>query len=242
MMARAEITEAIEWAAAPYADATSATEALRSRASQVPEDGYGTGPLRILSAACDRFYKVGFHGTSTRDIATAAGMSATALYAHYPSKQAMLAKLCILGTASALEALRKGGDPALPPVQRLRSAVYSFACWHANNYIIGRVAQWDLSALEPSSFEVVASLRRDIDRELRATLTEGVTTREFAIHDLTGTTLAILSLCIDIVRWFPSRRIRVAEDIASTYVGLVESMVLSGAAREQTPRSVIGRP
>jgi len=240
-MARAEIKEAIDWAMAPYADATSATQALRSHASQAPENGYGTGSVRILSAACDRFYKVGFHGTSTRDIATAAGMSATAIYAHYSSKQSMLAKLCILGTASALESLQRGADADLPPTQRLRSAVYSFARWHGENYIIGRVAQWDLAALEPSSFEVVASLRRDIDKELRRTLTEGIEAGEFSIPDLTGTSLAILSLCIDIVRWFPSRRIRAPEEIASTYAALVESMVLPSSALEQAPRSASRR-
>jgi AcrR family transcriptional regulator len=224
-MGPAEIAEVIRRTIAPYEDVTAAHLASGTHGSRPAEVGRGKGPLRILVAACGEFFRVGYHGTSTRDIAAAAGMSATAVYAHYPSKEAMLFKLCVLGSGSALETLRKAADPGYGPVQRLRSAVYAFAYWHAENHVLARVAQWDLAALEPASFQVVASLRRETDHVIRSILVEGVKTGEFAIPDLTGSTLAILSLCIDIVRWYPSRRIHVPEEIASTYVALVEAMV-----------------
>ena len=61
---------------------------------------------------------------------------------------------------------------------------------------------------------------------MRSILVEGIEAGEFVVPDLTGTTLAILSLCIDIVRWYPSRAIHSPEEIAATYVALVEAMVL----------------
>lgn len=225
-MEQAEIAEVIRRTIAPHADVTTAHLASGICSSPPPDAGRGKGPARILAAACDEFFRVGYHGTSTRDIAAAASMSATAVYAHYPSKESMLFKLCILGTGSALETLRKAANPALPPVQRLRSAVYAFAYWHAENHALARVAQWNLAALEPQSFQVVASLRRDIDQLMRSILVEGVEAGEFVVSNLTGVTLAILSLCIDIIRWYPSRRIHVPEDLASTYVALVEAMVV----------------
>jgi len=230
-MEQIEITAIIRRAIAPYADMTTAHLASGMHASQPLEVGQGKGPVRILVAACDQFFRVGYHGTSTRDIAVAAGMSATALYAHYPSKEAMLFKLCILGTGSALETLRKAANPAFPPAQRLRSAVYAFAYWHAENHALARVAQWDLAALQPESFQVVAALRREIDQAMRLILVEGVEAGAFIVPNLTGATLAILSLCIDIVRWYPSRRINAPEEIASTYVALVEAMVVARHAR-----------
>jgi AcrR family transcriptional regulator len=190
------------------------------------ENGRSKGPGRILLAARDEFFRVGYHGTSTRDIAAAAGMSATAMYAHYPSKESMLFRLCVLGSGSALETLRKAAESASSPAQRLRSAVYAFAHWHAENHVLGRVAQWDIAALEPSSFQVVASLRRETDLVMRTILVEGIEAGEFVVPDLAGTTLAILSLCIDIVRWYPSRAIHLPEQIAATYVALVEAMVV----------------
>lgn len=225
-MEQNEIAEIIRQAIAPHADVTTAYFASGIRSSQPLELGRGKGPGRILAAACDEFFRVGYHGASTRDIAAAAGMSATALYAHYPSKESMLFKLCILGTGSALETLRKAANPAFRPVQRLRSAVYAFVYWHAENHALARVAQWNLAALEPESFKVIASLRRDIDQVMRSILIEGVEIGEFVVPHITGATLAILSLCIDIVRWYPSRRIHVPEELASTYVALVEAMVI----------------
>jgi AcrR family transcriptional regulator len=225
-MQQAEIAEVIRLAIAPHADVTTAHLASGIHPSHPLEAGRGKGPNRILAAACGEFFRVGYHGASTRDIAAATGMSATALYAHYPSKEAMLFKLCILGTGSALETLREAAKPDYPPAQRLRSAVYAFAYWHAENHVLARVAQWNLAALEPQSFEVVASLRREIDQTMRSILVEGVEAGDFVVPNLTGVTLAILSLCIDMVRWYPSRRLHAPEEIASTYVALVEAMVV----------------
>ncbi len=44
--------------------------------------------VRLREAAIEAFARKGFHGTTTRDISTAAGMSPAALYVHYPSKRA----------------------------------------------------------------------------------------------------------------------------------------------------------
>src|SRR5687768_11099378 len=46
---------------------------------------------RIEAAALGLFIRQGFNGTTTRQIAEAAGMTAGALYAHYPSKEALFA-------------------------------------------------------------------------------------------------------------------------------------------------------
>ena len=45
---------------------------------------------RLLEAAVDSFAARGFHGTTTRDIAAAAGMSPAALYVHHRSKEDLL--------------------------------------------------------------------------------------------------------------------------------------------------------
>jgi AcrR family transcriptional regulator len=224
-MKEAALADAVRRVIAPHPDVATALLESGMHVSRPLATGRGNGPGRILVAACNEFHRVGYHGASTRDIAGAAGMSATALYAHYPSKESMLFKLCVLGTGSALEALRKGARPDFPPGQRLRGAVYAFAEWHAENHVLARVAQWNLAALEPESFEVVASLRREIDHDLRSILVEGCEAGVFVVPNLTSATLAILSLCIDVCRWYPSRRIHAPEEIASNYVALVERMI-----------------
>jgi AcrR family transcriptional regulator len=48
---------------------------------------------KIEDAALARFVRRGFAGTSTREIAEAAGMTAGALYVHYPSKEVLFARV-----------------------------------------------------------------------------------------------------------------------------------------------------
>ena len=112
---QAEIAEAIRKAIALHADMTAAFLASGMHPSHSVEAAWDKGPGRILVAARDEFFRVGYHGTSTRDVAAAAGMSATAMYAHYPSKESMLFKLCLLGSGSALDVLRKAADPGVRP-------------------------------------------------------------------------------------------------------------------------------
>lgn len=61
---------------------------------------------RLLRAAVESFAERGFHATTTRDIATGAGMSPAALYIHYPSKAALLAEISRAGHAAALALVR----------------------------------------------------------------------------------------------------------------------------------------
>src|SRR4051794_1772857 len=44
----------------------------------------------ILDTALDLFAERGYHGTSVREIATAVGVRESALYHHFPSKEAVL--------------------------------------------------------------------------------------------------------------------------------------------------------
>ncbi|MEJ1229747.1 MAG: TetR/AcrR family transcriptional regulator [Galbitalea sp.] len=221
-----DVDETIRELIAPFPDVTSAYIASGLHPDFPVEPERGDGTRRLLIAACDAFFEVGYSGASTRDIATAAGMSATAMYAHYESKQAMLLKLCVFGSGSALENLKRVDRPEDPTPQRLRTAVYAFAKWHAVHHVLCRVAQWDIASLEPHNLRIVASLRRETDAFIRSILLAGIESGEFIVADLSGTTLAILSLCIDIVRWFPSRSMHTPESIAATYAALAEAMVV----------------
>ena len=50
---------------------------------------------RLARAAVDAFATKGFHGTTTRDISIAAGMSPAALYVHHRSKEELLFLIAI---------------------------------------------------------------------------------------------------------------------------------------------------
>jgi len=52
---------------------------------------------RILQASLALFAETGFHGTSIRAIAQRVGINSATLYAHYPSKEQVLADLVLIG-------------------------------------------------------------------------------------------------------------------------------------------------
>jgi AcrR family transcriptional regulator len=86
----------------------------------------GNRRRELLRAAARLFRRNGFHGTSTRDIAAAAGMQSGSPFYHFPSKGALLFSVMEEGMHSAISrqhaALEAAGD-GLGPAQRLRVLV-----------------------------------------------------------------------------------------------------------------------
>lgn len=160
---------------------------------------------RLLTGAVDAFAERGYQATTTRDIASRAGMSPAALYVHYPSKENLLFEISLYGHKSALEVLRSA-DHGATPSDRLRSLVSAFTAWHAEHHTIARVVQYELAALSPEHLAEVATIRRAISAQIEQVLADGVTAGEFAVSDPPGTTLAVLSLSIDVARWYTPHR------------------------------------
>jgi hypothetical protein len=54
---------------------------------------------------------------------------------------------------------------------------------------------------------------------------DGVAAGEFDVADVSGTTLAVLSLCIDVARWFNPAGHRTPDEVGELYADLVLRMV-----------------
>src|SRR5680860_152711 len=66
----------------------------------------GDARERLLEAAVQAFAERGFHGTTTRDIAAAAGLSPAAVYVFYRSKEELLEQISRTGHERTLELIR----------------------------------------------------------------------------------------------------------------------------------------
>ncbi|WP_030343539.1 TetR/AcrR family transcriptional regulator [Streptomyces californicus] len=184
---------------------------------------------RLLVAAVDAFAERGYHATTTRDIAGRAGMSPAALYIHYKTKEELLHRISKLGHERALSVLEAEADREGAAVDRLAGAVRSFVRWHAERHTTARVVQYELDALGEEHRTEIVALRRRSDAVVRRIIGEGVRDGEFDVPDVPGTTLAVLSLCIDVARWFNARGSRTPDEVGELYAGLVLRMV--GARR-----------
>ena len=180
---------------------------------------------RLLIAAVEAFAERGYHATTTRDIAGRAGMSPAALYIHYKTKEELLHRISRIGHEKALEILRTAAGREGSAAERLADAVSSFVRWHAGGRTTARVVQYELDSLGPDARAEILALRRQVDAEVRGIVEDGVADGSFDVADVKGTTLAILSLCIDVARWFSLDGPRTPDEVGALYADLVLRMV-----------------
>jgi AcrR family transcriptional regulator len=187
---------------------------------------------RLLLGAVEAFAERGFHATTTRDIAGRAGMSPAALYIHYKTKEELLYQISRVGHERSVRILTEAAATEGDHAGRLETAVRAFVCWHAEHHTTARVVQYELAALEPGHHREIVALRRRTEEILRGILADGVAAGEVAVDVLRGTALAVLSLCIDVARWFRPAGRRSPEEIGVLYAGLALRMV--GASTRST--------
>ncbi|GAA2632849.1 TetR/AcrR family transcriptional regulator [Actinomadura fulvescens] len=172
---------------------------------------------RLLLAAVDSFAERGYHGTSTRHITAGAGMSAGALYVHYPTKADLLFQIALLVHDSVLRTLHEAVAAGTGPPQRVRALMYAFSAWHARHHRAARVIQNELGALGPEHAAQIADLRRRVREMILAEVGAGAASGDFDVADLPGAARALSSLAIDVCRWYRPEGPRTPDEIGAFY-------------------------
>jgi AcrR family transcriptional regulator len=180
-----------------------------SRAVAVPGDpaadlwaeGTSEAVRALLVSAVLCFSSKGFHATTTRDITAAVGLSPGALYVHFPSKEDVLFEIVRTGHERALDTMLSQPDDG-DPTDYVRRLVASHVAWHARHHTVARVCQYELAALAPDHQATVLELRQRFSTLLRAAVARGAETGDFAVPDVNRAVRAVLSLGIDLVRWY----------------------------------------
>lgn len=190
---------------------------------------------RIVRGAVEAFAARGFHATTTRDIAGRAGLSPAGLYVHYPSKAAVLGQVSRLGHERAFAMVSAGlADDDRPSPQRVGAVVREFVTWHARHHTTARVVQNELDALDPDDRAAVVALRRRTEALVEAEVRRGVRRGELAVADPHAVTRAVLSLCIDVARWYDPAGRESPTEIAALYATLVLRMLGADPAHDPT--------
>lgn len=183
---------------------------------------------RLMLAGLRSFAERGYHATTTRDVATAAGMSPAALYVYFPSKAALLFAISRPGHEKTLalvdESLEQGGTAT----ENMRHFVRVFVSWHARTHTVARVVQYELRSLPDEQYQVVLALRRRIEQGVRELISQGVRSGEFDVPDVKTTAIAILSLGVDVARWYSEHSRKSPDELGVEYAELVLRMLNAG--------------
>jgi AcrR family transcriptional regulator len=183
-----------------------------------------TARERLINAAVEAFAEKGFAATTTRDIASRAGMSPAAVYVHHDSKESLLYTVSLQGHRAALDVINRAATVDDEPLQRIRTMVYEFSLWHADNSRVGRIVQWEYHALTPEHRTEVGSIRRRIERTMQDALADGVGQGVLDVTDVPGTAFSLLSLGVDLVRWFEPDGSRSGHELATLHAELAVRM------------------
>lgn len=176
---------------------------------------------RIAVAALCCFAADGFHGTTTRDIARGARVSAGSPYNHFSSKEEILRFWVAEAGRSAEATMRDAVAGADGPRDRLRALVAAMTAWHARHHVLSGVAFTEFTSLTAEHRGELAPVREGMDRLVLDLVSAG----DFAVADPRTAALAIFAMVVDVARWFDEDGGDTPEALGERYADLVDAMV-----------------
>jgi len=186
--------------------------------SQLTDADDGTDARsRLVAAAVESFAAKGFRGTTTRDIASAAGMSPAALYVHYRSKEDLLYLISRAGHEDTLALVKDAVASSDDEREQLLAVVRSFTIHHARGHTSARVVNYELAALSPEHVREIAGIRHAIEQEMKHVVGSGVESGAFRTSNPRMAAVSLLSLGVDVARWYRDEGEWSPEEIADYY-------------------------
>src|ERR1700753_2983958 len=150
------------------------------------------------------------------------------------------------GKKTTLEWLQAADPVSESPANRLRAVVAEFARTQAAYHGRSKVVEYELTALSPDHYRAILGLRRKLTRHMREIVEAGAAEGSFAVPDAEGVTLAIVSLCVDVCRWFPAGRYADPETVAKLHSELALRLVNATTEQDRpddatATRAALGR-
>jgi AcrR family transcriptional regulator len=187
---------------------------------------YGEQNLpRILQAALEAFAEKGYHGTTTRQLATRSGLSVPGIYHHYPSKQDILFDLMMVIIEELLDrsrrALASADDDPRSQFDALVESLLRFHMFRARGAI---VSTSELRSLEPDNRAAYVARRDEQQRMLDKIILAGVEGQDFATQYPADASRAIASMCVGVANWYRPDGAFSVETLLEHYLSIAESI------------------
>jgi AcrR family transcriptional regulator len=181
---------------------------------------------RILKVALAQFCQRGYHATSVRDLARELELEAPALYAHFPSKEHVLAELVRAAHEEHLGRIQRALlEAGADPVDQIRAFVRAHVGLHTDYAMLAVLANNELHALSPELAAPSLALRRHSEQLLYELVERGVTQRRFRPPHPWVTAAAIGGMGLRVAHWFARETSPSADEIADAHVDLALRML-----------------
>jgi AcrR family transcriptional regulator len=157
----------------------------------------------ILRESLMLFAQRGYGATTVRDIAERVGMLSGSLYAHFASKEAILAELVEMGMAEHNRCLRDAlAASASDPRSQLFELMREHVRFHTLYATLALVTHSELHILSAAKAKRSQSLRGHSQRLVRDVIERGVKLRVFHVADIDVATAAVSSMGVRVANWY----------------------------------------
>lgn len=186
----------------------------------------------IVDSAVRRFYELGYHGTSMRDIAGLAGITVGSIYHHFASKQEILHDIMTRVLTEVISTTRLAVlEAGAEPVAQLHNLMRAWALFHIARREEALVGITEIRSLEAEGRRVVIALRDEQEAVFRQVVDRGVAQGAFATVHPIAAVRAILSMGQSIAVWYRPDGESTPSQIADAYAELALGTVRAvGAA------------
>ncbi len=175
----------------------------------------------ILDAACLLFIEKGFGGTNINDIADAVGVSRTALYYYFPSKESMLEALTDEVTEKASQLAQSvSRRDGLPADEALRQLVLQHAGLILSHPLQFRVVERSETSLPEPQRSAAQHARRAVLDHFVQVIQRGIDAGLFRPADARVSAFAVIGMCNWCAWWFDAGGDIPAEGVADTIADL----------------------
>jgi AcrR family transcriptional regulator len=198
----------------------------------------------ILEAASHLFIEKGFGGTNINDIADAVGVTRTALYYYFPSKESILEALTEDVTEKAgLLARTIPRRDELPADEALRQLILRHAGLTLSHPVQFRVVERSETNLPAPRRRAAQSARRTVLDQFVAVIERGIQTGLFRRTDAHVAAFSIIGMCNWCAWWFNKEGAIPADVVAASMAEFALRGLASGkmrtAARTSRPEEAV---
>ena len=183
---------------------------------------------QIINTSLEMMCRMGYQGTSMRDIASAVNMEAASLYNHITGKEVILSETCFQMAERLLQGLAEVNDIYFNPIEKLSLAVKNHVKILTENTYAGWVFVHEWRHLSEENRNRFVELRDEYEKGFTTILKQGEDEGVFQDVNNKFAVLTILASLNWVVEWYKPKGGMTPEQIAEK----LTEFILSGLKKE----------
>lgn len=183
---------------------------------------------QIIDTSLEMMCRMGYQGTSMRDIASAVNMEAASLYNHITGKEVILSETCFQMAERLLQGLAEVNDIYFNPIEKLSLAVKNHVKILTENTYAGWVFVHEWRHLSEENRTRFVALRDEYEKGFTTILKQGEDEGVFQDVNNKFAVLTILASLNWVVEWYKPKGGMSPEQIAEK----LTEFILSGLKKE----------